>query len=115
VKLYERGQLSWREFKERPVNYFDDRTYWGQFRYTPKANLTVAVGFRYFSLTRFRYDVRERVFDNRLVNYGPTCLFEWSMNRDTRLFITGWYEVQAQSGGPSESVSNVAMSIILGL
>ena len=115
VKLYERGQLSWREFKERPVNYFDDRTYWGQFRYTPKANLTVAVGFRYFSLTRFRYDVRERVFDSRLVNYGPTCLFEWSMNRDTRLFITGWYEVQAQSGGPSESVSNVAMSIILGL
>jgi hypothetical protein len=115
VKLYERGQLSWREFKERPVNYFDDRTYWGQFRYTPNVSLTFAVGFRYFSLTRFRYDVEERVFDNRLVNYGPTCLIEWSADRDTRLLVSGWYEAQAQTGGPTESVSNVALSIILGL
>jgi hypothetical protein len=115
VKLYERGQLSWREFKERPVNYFDDRTYWGQFRYTPDAGLTFAVGFRYFSLTRFRYDAKERAFDNRLVNYGPTCLIEWSASRETRLLISGWYEAQAQTGGPTESVSNVAMSIILGL
>jgi hypothetical protein len=115
VKLYERGQLSWREFRERPVNYFDDRTCWGQFRYAPQGNLTFAVGFRYFSLTRFRYDVSERVFDNRLVNYGPTCLIRWSASRNTQLLISGWYEVQTQTGGPSESVSNLAMSIILGL
>lgn len=115
VKLYERGQLSWREFRERPVNYFDDRTYGGQFRCDLQANLTLAVGFRYFSLTRFRYDLSERVFDNRLVNYGPTCLIAWAASRNTRLLINGWYEVQTQTGGPTESVSNLAMSIILGL
>jgi hypothetical protein len=115
LKLYERGQLSWREFRERPVNYFDDRTYWGQFRYTPQADLTFAVGFRYFSLTRFRYDVSERVFDNRIVNYGPTCLIRWYAGRSTQLLVSGWYEVQTQTGGLTESVSNLAVSIILGL
>ncbi len=115
VKLYERGQLRWREFRERPVNYFDDRTFSGQFRYTPKTDVTVAVGFRYFSLTRFRYQERERVFENRLVNYGPTCLIEWSMNQNARLLISGWHEIQAQSDRPSTSVSNVAMRLVLGL
>jgi hypothetical protein len=115
VKLYERGQLRWREFRERPVNYFDDRTFFGQFRYTPKVDITVAVGFRYFSLTRFRYQERERVFENRLVNYGPTCLIDWSMNQNARLVISGWYEIQAQSDRTSTSVSNVAMKIVWGL
>jgi len=115
IKLYERGQLSWREFRERPVNYFDDRTYWGQFRYALQSDLTLAVGFRYFSLTRFRYDLSERVFDNRLVNYGPTCLISWSASETARLQISGWYEVQAQTGAPSQSVSNLSMNIILGL
>ena len=115
VKLYERGQLRWREFKERPVNYFQDRTYFGQLRYTPDANVTVAVGFRYFSLTRFGYQDRERVFDNRLTNYGPTCLIDWSMNRNSRVLLTGWYEIQAQTSIPSTSVSNLAMNIVLGL
>lgn len=115
VKLYERGQLRWKEFRERPVNYFEDRTFAGQFRYTPNTGISVAAGFRYFSLTRFRYEERERVFENRLLNYGPTCLIEWSMNRNSRILLTGWYEIQKQSGGFSESISNLSMNIILGL
>lgn len=115
VKLYERGQLRWKEFRERPVNYFEDRTFSGQFRYTPNTGISVAAGFRYFSLTRFQYEERERVFENRFVNYGPTCLIEWSMNRNSRILLTGWYEIQKQSGGFSESISNLAMNIILGL
>ena len=115
VKLYERGQLRWKEFRERPVNYFEDRTFAGQFRYTPNTGISVAAGFRYFSLTRFRYEERERVFENRLLNYGPTCLIEWSMNRKSRILLTGWYEIQKQSGGFSESISNLSMNIVLGL
>ena len=115
VKLYERGQFRWKDFRERPVNYFEDRTFTGQFRYTPDGKITVALGFRYFALTSFRYEGRERVFDNRLTNYGPTCLIEWSMKRNARLLLTGWYETQTQTGRSSSSVSNVAMKIALGL
>lgn len=115
LKLYERGQLRWREFKERPVNYFEDRTFSGQLRYSPSTGVSVAVGFRYFSLTRFRYQVRDRIFENRLVNYGPTCLIEWSMKQNSRLLLSGWYETQKQTNVASVSFSNIAMTINFGL
>jgi hypothetical protein len=115
VKLYEQGQLRWKEFRERPINYFEDRTFFGQFRYTPSTAVSVAVGFRYFSLTRFRYEERERVFENRLTNYGPTCLIQWSMDETTRVVVSGWYEVQDQTGGLAHSISNIALNIVLGL
>jgi len=115
LKLYERGQLRWREFKEHPENYFEDRSFFGQFRYTPGTGVSVAVGFRYFSLTRFRYQVRERVLENRLVNYGPTCLIEWSMRRNAKLFLSGWYETQKQTRIPANSFSNLAMTMNFGL
>lgn len=115
LKLYERGELRWKEFKERPVNYFEDRTFSGQFRYNPSTGVSFAVGFRYFSLTRFRYQVRERIFENRLVNYGPTCLIEWSMRRNARLLLSGWYETQKQTNVASVSFSNIAMTINFGL
>ncbi len=115
LKLYERGQLRWKEFKERPENYFEDRTFFCQFRYSPSAGVSVAVGFRYFSLTRFRYQAQDRVFENRLVNYGPTCMIEWTMKRNARLLLSGWYETQKQTSIPANSFSNLAMTMNFGL
>ena len=55
LKLYERGMLRWDEFLERTENSTVDRTFSAQVRYAPDRTLTVALGVRYFSQSRYVY------------------------------------------------------------
>lgn len=115
MKLYERGELRWKEFSERPVNFFEDKTFSAHLQYTPEEKILFAVGFSYFSQTRFSYVGADRVFDSVLKNYGPTCSFEWVMNGASRFLLSGWYEIQQQTSGELHPISNLSMKLVVGL
>lgn len=114
VKLSERGQLFWQDFKERPVDYFREYLIHGILRYKAE-NVTFSSGFRIFLQDRFGYQGTEKNLVQRIVNLGPTCSVDWLFNPDATLSFSGWYEIQQQTGIPDRSIPNVSLRILFSL
>ena len=115
LKLYERGELQWAEFQERPVTYFDERTIMGSFRYRFPGGLLFSVGIRYFNQSRFAYAGSERTLDQRLRSIGPVTAIEWLIGNRTSYSLKGWYEDQLQTGAPNRGFVTMTMSLAVHL
>lgn len=113
VRIYERGILRWREFRERPEKYFVEQSYWPRVWAGVTDHLLMSVGFRYFSQTRYRYEGRIRSFEGRLVSAGPTVSFSWRGKSGNRMEIEGWRQTQSNHLGSGRSYSN--LSLIVGM
>lgn len=112
-RFYERGELHWESFSERPINYFEDRTYSANVRYMPSRSLLFSLGLRYFSQSRFGYSGEDRVLEHYLRSAGPTTRITWSTQGRTEFSFEGWYEHQSQTGLPNRSYSNMNMSLVV--
>jgi hypothetical protein len=100
LKLYERGTLRWDEFVERTENSVVDRTFAGQLRFTPTSGLFVAVGWRYYSQSRYVFDPSGKRLDTFFSSTGPTCVIRWTVGPHSQISMNGWYERRKQ--GESE-------------
>lgn len=115
LRIYERGILRWKEFKERPQNYFVEQTYWPQLTVRLGDRLLMAVGYRYFGQDRYKYVSGERVFERRLQTGGPTAMLQWEAPASHRLSIQGWREQQEEDGKAIRTISNLDVKLILAL
>ena len=115
VRVYERGILMWQDFKERPQNYFVERTYWPRINYTPLRGLLLGVGFRYFSQDRYQYQNGSRTLDHRLESSGPTVALEWEGTRFQRVVLEGWNETQRQDGQDVRTIPNLSLKVFYAL
>jgi len=111
LRLYERGELHWQAFSERPQQYFREATFSPSVRYTIEGRLVCSVGFRSFAQNRFQYENGERVPNGNFLSYGPTTSITITLSQSTRLEIQGWEEFQQETNLPTREVSNVAMSV----
>ncbi len=111
ARLYERGELQWKQFTERPQQYFREVTFSPSLRYTMENRLVCAVGFRSFAQNRFRYTGTTRVPDGNFLSYGPTTTVSLALSASSRLDIQGWKEFQKETNLPTREVSNVMMSV----
>lgn len=109
LRLYERGILRWHEFKERPQHAFVESSVWPKLFFRMQSHVSFSVGFRYFSLERYRYDGRAKVFEQRQGSSGPTTEVLWSVPEFGHISIIGWRETQRGSVG-DRSFSNVSFS-----
>lgn len=115
VRVYERGILRWKEFKERPQNFFIEQSYWPRLMWADGSDVRVGIGFRYFSQDRFRSDGADRELERRLVSSGPTVEVEWRQSGFQRVSIVGWRESQSQDGVEVRSISNLSVKLFLAL
>ncbi len=113
VRLYQRGELRWDAFKERPLNYFEDKTFIGRVECATEQRLLFSVGIRYFSQVRFSYVAGTRVFESILKSIGPLAGFQWQVGERSQLIIDGWYERQTQTAVPPRGFANMTMSLNL--
>ncbi len=113
IRLYERGVLKWKEFKERPENYFVEQSYWPQISAEVSAGMSIAVGYRFFSQARYRYEGRIRRLERTIENSGPTVLVNWRGNGGGMVSLEGWREAQHVDGSRKRVYSN--MTVIVGL
>lgn len=113
LKLYERGQLRWTDFKERTENSFIDRSYALQARFSPTDELIFAVGIRYFSQTRYSFGDHGKVLDAIIRSVGPTCTILWTAGRYGEVGLRGWYEHRSQTNGFSRDLANMSMNVSL--
>ena len=111
VRIYERGLLRWREFKERPENYFVELSFWPRFQTAVAPGIWIGVGYRHFSQDRYRYDSAERIFERRFQSAGPTVALQWEGEGPYRLALEGWREVQRDGTGITRSISNVSLIV----
>jgi hypothetical protein len=45
IKLYERGELNWRAFSQRPINYFEDKIINSEINYFFNNFITISAGY----------------------------------------------------------------------
>lgn len=115
IRLYQRGELRWDAFKERPVNYFEDKTFIGRVEYMLEQRLLLSVGIRYFSQIRFGYAAGTRVFESLLKSIGPLGALRWQVGDRSQLVIDGWYERQTQTNALPRGFANMTMSLTVHL
>ena len=113
IKLYERGQLNWKEFTERTENAFADQTYALQLRFSPSAALMVAVGMQYFSQSRFRFEEREKRLDSFQRSIGPTCMLSYDLGLSGQLNFRGWSESRRLTDGTIRALASMTMTVLL--
>ena len=113
LKLYERGQLKWTEFRERTENSYIEKTYVIQARFTPEPGLLFAAGIRFFSQSRFAYEITGKRQDLYLRSVGPTCLIGWTVGHHSQIGLRGWYEEQRQADGSRRGLTNMTMNILM--
>ena len=111
VRLYERGILKWKEFKERPENYFMEQSYWPQIAAEVFGRLNIAVGYRYFSQMRYRYEGRSRKLERTIENSGPTVSVSWMGSGGGNVIIQGWREAQHVDGIQKQVYSNMSVTV----
>lgn len=109
LRIYERGELRWSEFTERPLAYFEDNTMIGSVACEAGKGLHVSVGIRYFSQSRSQYIGAERFPEHRLKSLGPLTAIRWDVGIRTRFAFRGWYEAQRQTGQPARGFANFTM------
>jgi hypothetical protein len=112
IKLYERGELRWQEFKERPIHFFEEVTLGLRLRYSTGGRILFAPGGRYFRQTRYRYEQGEKTFDYAQSSYGPTCDIEFRLSERSSIVLNGWYEILRQQEMVVRKIANVNANVI---
>jgi hypothetical protein len=115
VRLYERGELNWEEFKERPLQYFEEITLAVRLRYARETKMLFAPGWRYFRQTRYAFSQGERNFDYAQSSYGPTCDVEFRLSERSTVVFGGWYEILKQQDTVVREIANVNINVIWNL
>ncbi|MBM4161669.1 MAG: hypothetical protein FJ217_11310 [Ignavibacteria bacterium] len=115
VRVYERGILLWKEFKERPQNYFVERSFWPRLSLVAMRSVRMGIGYRLFSQDRYRYQGAERILERRLETAGPTVVLDWEGEHGKRVAVEGWRETQAQDGRVIRTVPNLSLRVSMAL
>jgi len=111
VRVYERGILRWSDFKERPQDYFVERTYWPRLVYEVTRDLRLGVGFRYFGQDRYSYQNGTKNLERQLATSGPTVALQWGGTGFERVLLEGWNETQRQDGQVTRTIPNVSLKV----
>jgi hypothetical protein len=111
LRIFERGILKWKEYKEKPEEYFVEKAIWPEFVWSSTKRVNIGIGFRYFGQDRFNYLTNQRVFVQRVETMGPTVFLEWSGPGAERVTLSGWREVQKNNGITKNKISNLSMQV----
>jgi hypothetical protein len=113
VKLYERGELNWREFSQRPINYFEDKIINSELNYFFNKFTTISGGYRFFQQTRYNYNSGIKVFDTFLRTSGPFVRLSVYWKNNSRIdLITSYDYYKYGDSTPSSSNSSTYINVL---
>ncbi len=111
VKLYERGELNWNDFTQRPVNYFEDKIINSELNYFFNKFITFSGGYRWFEQRKFNYLNGERVFDNYVRTSGPFVKIRAEWKRNSVIELLGTYDYYRYGdGSPGSDNGNIYLN-----
>jgi len=113
VKLYERGELNWREFSQRPVNYFEDKIINSELNYFFNKFTTISAGYRFFQESRYNYVAGQKVFDTYFRTSGPFARLSVYWKKSSRIdLITSYDYYKYGDNIPSTSYSSTSINVL---
>ena len=111
LRIFERGTLKWEEFKEKPEEYFIEKSLWPEFIWSSAMGLKVGFGFRYFGQDRYTYQNNQRIFTQGIEASGPTVFIEWLGSSTEKITLSGWREEQKNNGTTNATISNLSIQV----
>lgn len=111
VRVFERGELRWSDFAERPLQRIEEVTVSPQLRYTPDGRWSFSAGFRSFAQKRFIYTNNIRRYESTFISAGPTTAITARLSPFSLLEVRGWKEYQRLSGGAIREYSNMMLNV----
>ncbi len=112
IKLYERGELNWNAFSERPLNYFEDKIINSQLNYFFNKFITLSTGYRFFEQRRFKYSEGNKIFDTYIRTYGPMAKLKVDWKNSSRIEIVTSYDYYDYNNKqPSSSSGNLYINV----
>lgn len=112
LKLYERGELNWNSFSQRPINYYEDKIINSELNYFFNKFMTLSAGYKYFEQRRFNYVNGERIFDTFVRTTGPFTRLRvwWKQNSMIEAVVSYDYYKYGDDTPPAEN-SNVYINV----
>jgi hypothetical protein len=112
LKLYERGELNWHAFSQRPINYFEDKIINSELNYFFNKFITLSAGYKYFEQRRFNYVEGVRVFDTFVRTSGPFAGLRIYWKRNSNVEILGSYDYYkyGDNTNPAEN-GNISINV----
>ncbi len=110
LRYFERGELYWASFAELPQsrNYEQFLQLMLNLRVHP--DITLGGGARWYALSQ--ENLLQRDLNNSLRrSIGPECLLNLQLNKSTRLYFSGWYELQYANNVRIRTVPNMILSL----
>jgi hypothetical protein len=113
LKLYERGELNWKAFSLRPVNYFEDKIINSEINYFFNRFITISAGYRFFEQRRFNYVNGAKTFDTFVRTQGPLAKLKMSLKKNSMVEINVSYDFYDYNNRfPSASNGNVYLTAV---
>lgn len=114
IKFYERGELNWNAFTQRPLNYFEDKIINSELNYFFNKFITFSGGYRWFEQRRFIYVGGERQFDNYVRTMGPFFKLRAVWKQNSILELLGSYDYYRYGdGSPGSENGNIYLNASL--
>jgi hypothetical protein len=111
LRIYERGILRWKEFKERPEDYFVEKAWWPELFWSDNTGISIGIGYRFFNQNRYKYRGSDRIFDLEIETMGPTVELEWNGLGRSHVSMIGWREVQKSNGIVTATIANLSIKV----
>lgn len=113
IKLYERGELNWNEFSEKPLNYFEDRIINAHLNYFFSKKITLSGGYRFYEQRRFNYIEGVKTFDTFVKTYGPLGELRMYINNNSYVEIVASYDnYNYDNSAPNSSNGNLYVNVL---
>jgi hypothetical protein len=109
LRLYERGELHWEAFSEKPVNEFHEKMVISSVDYALTERLLSSLGIRYFSQVRYGFSGPDKTAENYLRSVGPMSSIGITVSERTALSVKGWYERLSQTDQLDRSYTTIVM------
>lgn len=111
VRIFERGSLLWKEFKERPEDQFIEGSLWPEIFWSSRIGFTIGIGFKYFVQSHYKYGETKWKYNGRNETRGPTVSMEWKGLGRSYVWITGWREEQRVNETTIATISNLSIKV----
>jgi hypothetical protein len=117
-RLYERAELYWNDFSERPLSRFNDRSLLLEIeaRYS---SLLSSFGIRIFARSQSNFQTRPKVDEIELIELplpnllyiGPTASMSYRPSQTVEISASGWYQVERQGNQTTQILPNLRLSV----
>lgn len=113
VKLYERGELNWNAFAERPLDYFEDRIVNSMLDYFFTDKITLSGGYRYYEQRKFNYTDGVRFFVSFIRTHGPVGRIKAYIKNNSYIELVASYDFYNYDGtAPNSSNGNLYINVL---